>query len=168
MTPTTPLHSKGLLLQVVPPTKTHPTDTGPSSSVAVPLTTPQDMDQVKLTCVVSLFLSLTCKCQCVSWFTWHAGCNPLSIPCHKQGASSSLSHDLRYMSQHIALAKSGADGHNGRVWASTLVLHQKMAHASEHSCPKMSCKMHPGHHTTYPWTMLNCSAEAETSRITLS
>ncbi len=39
------------------------------------------------------------------------------------------------MSQHIARAKSGADGHNGRVWASTLVLHQKMAHASNHSCP---------------------------------
>ncbi len=30
------------------------------------------------------------------------------------------------MSQHIAWAKSGADGHNGRVWASTLVLHQKL------------------------------------------
>ena len=73
--------------------------------------------------------------------------------------------NLGYMSQHIALAKSGADGHNGRVWASTLVLHQKMAHASNHSCPKVSCNMHPGHHTTYPWTMLNCSAEAEISQI---
>ncbi len=70
-----------------------------------------------------------------------------------------------YMSRHIALAKLGADGHNGRVWASRLVLHQKIAHASIHSCPKMSFQMHPGHHTTYPYTMLNCSAEAETSQI---
>ncbi len=34
-----------------------------------------------------------------------------------------------WRASHVALAKSGADGHHGRAWALTLVLHQKLAPA---------------------------------------
>jgi len=87
---------------------------------------------------------------------------PISAKVRAENVAQRFYPNLGYMSQHIARAKSGADGHNGRVWASTLVLHQKMAHASNHRRPKMSCHMHSVHYTTYPWTMLNCSTEAET------
>ncbi len=39
---------------------------------------------------------------------------------------------------------------NGGVWALTHVLHKNLAHASNQTCPKMSCHMHLVHYTHQP------------------